>query len=183
MFTYYIDHHARIPSSSYINENGEYEIKIVTNTMASVFYVELDYFNLIALKDSSFEDSSFATSGEFNNPVCMGSNYRTFDTLKTTQNYCSMEGRSGYPQDFFALDDDNDASSSDYIVDLKFYSSIVFPSGSSVNAIHYGFYLSNPYSTITISPQIRDYASYFAGGWNDTPSADNITNATSYYNS
>lgn len=163
MFTYYIDHHARIPSSSYINENGEYKIKIVTNTMASVFYVELDYFNLIALKDSSFEGSNFGTAGEIWPPVCM-SRYRTFDTLKTTQIYCSVDGRSGYPNDFFALDDDNDTSSTDHIVDLRFISDITYPSGSSINAIHYGFYISNPYSTITISPQIRDYSSYLAGG-------------------
>ena len=61
MFTYYIDHHVAIPSSPYINEDREYKIKIVTNTMASVFYVELDYLNLIALKDSSFEGSNFGT--------------------------------------------------------------------------------------------------------------------------
>ena len=183
MFTYYIDHHVAMPSSSYINEDREYKIKIVTNTMASVFYVELDYLNLIALKDSSFEGSNFGTVSGYWPPVCMGSSYRTFDTLKTTQSSCSVDGRSGYPNDYFALDDDNDASSADYIVDLRFTSAVTYPSGSSINAIHYGFYLSNLQSTITISPQIRNYSSYSTGGWIDTPSTDNINNSTVYYNS
>ena len=113
----------------------------------------------------------------------MGSNYRTFDTLKTTQSSCTVDGRSGYPNDYFALDDDYDASSADYIVDLRFTSDITYPSGASINAIDYGFYISNPYSTITISPQIRNYSSYSTGGWIDTPSTDNINNSTVYHNS
>lgn len=92
----------------------------------------------------------------------MGSNYRDFDTLKVTSAACAILSRSGYPNDFFALDDDNDASSSDHIVDLKFVSNLTYPSGSSISAIHYGFYFGN--GNITIAPQLRDYSSYLAGG-------------------
>lgn len=131
--------------------------------MSSVFYVQLDHFNLIALKDSSFDGSNFGTLGAWP-PICMGSNYRDFDTLKTTTSSCAVLTQSGYPNDYFALDDDNDASSSDHIVDLKFVSNLTYPSGSSISAIHYGFYFGNGNSTITIAPQLRDYSSYLAGG-------------------
>ncbi|MDD3156349.1 MAG: hypothetical protein PHP14_02980 [Candidatus Pacebacteria bacterium] len=78
-----------------------------------------------------------------------------------------MDAGNNYPRNFFALDDDNDSIADDYIFDARFHYIFNYPTGASVNAIHYAFDIDNdndpPYG-ITISPQLKNYTSSLAAG-------------------
>jgi hypothetical protein len=143
-----------------VDSNGNLKIKIVTNNLSNGSYLNLDAFYLIGYTDLFIYDTAFSSLTTCYNTYGMTG----IDSLVSQEITCPLASQNGYPYNFFALDDDDDASSSDYIFDAKLMGGIVFPSGSSINAIHYGFDIESNSSSATLSPQLRDYSSYSTGG-------------------
>jgi len=163
-------------SNNYIDANGNLKLKIITNALTSGSTIKIDYLNLLGFNELNISNTNFATQGT----EC--TTLDGIDTLFTgTPSPCILTSRSGAPSDYFAYDDDYDTSTLDHIIDVKLSKAIIFPTGASISAIHYGFYLDNN-GSITLSPQLRKYGSGSVG-WQDTPGTDDLTNAEGYYNS
>jgi hypothetical protein len=144
-----------------VDSSGNIKIKITTNNLSSGSTLKIDYFHIMGFKVLGNRTENFATE----NANCGIYGLLGVDTLYSGSiSPCSLLSQSGVPNSFFALDDNNNTSNTDHIIDLHLSSYITVPSGASINAIHYGFKLANNNSTITLSPQLRQYGSYLAGG-------------------
>lgn len=159
--------------------NGEARVRFFTSAPATVYTIQIDRIYMMLGQvntDSNLCEISFGTGTATN---C--SNTRVINEAKTGTPSATWQATAAleYPDNAYALDNDDDATGAEYATSQNLSFPLNIPDNMSVTAIHYAAKYRSNSTAQTADLQLRDYSSTGAGGWVNTVGTD--TNALTTY--
>ncbi len=177
--------------NDHISSSDEVWIRYLTNSPAAIYDIRFDNLYIIlgsVNTDSSQCEISWGTGTATN---CTNTRDLTNDNagLVTTANTSTWQNTAAieYPANHYPQDNDDDTTNSEYAYSYNLSFPVTVASNMSVTGIHHALRFRSNISSITITPQIKQYSGSSAlggelagPGWRDTVGTD-TSNSTSYY--
>lgn len=177
--------------ADHISGTDEIWVRYLTNSPAAVYTIRFDamYIMLGSVNtDSSLCEISWGTGTATN---CTNTRDLINDdaALVTTANTSTWQNAAviEYPAGHYPQDNDDDATNSEYAYSYNLSFPVTVASNMSITGVHHSLRFRSNISTITLTPQIKQYSGSSAlggelagPGWRDTVGTD-TNNSTSYY--
>lgn len=178
-----------IDINDYISSGNEIHVRFLTNAPSTVYNMQLDrlYIMLgsVNVDNSQCEISwGTGTASDCQNTRDVRDSVAAVATAST--NTWSNTAVLEYPNNYHALDNDDDTTNAEYATSANIDFPITVSSAMSVTAIHYATRHRSNVTTMTSDLQMKNYASLsglggdaVGPGWTSTPGAD--SNALTTY--